>query len=214
MKLPGDTRAEFILMLPFTPGSKDNMVGWLAARCDEPNYGKLVVYKYPKDKVIFGPFQLETRIDQDPTISAQFSLWNQGGSQVIRGNLLVIPVGQSNLYVEPIYLQATASPLPELKRVIVATGNRIVMEPTLGEGLARLLGTGLPSAQAPPRPSGVPPPVGAAPQRQTAAQLAGEAQQRFRQAQEALRAGEFARYGEQLRALEEALNRLVEVANP
>lgn len=211
MKLPGQARPEFILMLPFTPGNKDNMVGWLAARSDEPDYGKMVVYKYPKDKVIFGPFQLETRIDQDPTISAQFSLWNQAGSQVIRGNLLVIPIGQSNLYVEPIYLQATASPLPELKRVIVATGNRIVMESTLEDGLARLFGAPPGVAQAPQRASAVPS-QRAAPETSPSAlaQLASEAQDRFHRAQEALRAADFARYGEELRGLEETLNRLVQ----
>src|SRR5205085_6995564 len=100
MKLPGDNRPEFILMLPFTPTNRDNMIGWLAARSDEPDYGKMVVYKYPKDTVIYGPFQIETRIDQDATISQQFSLWNQAGAQVIRCNMLTSATGQSNLYVE------------------------------------------------------------------------------------------------------------------
>lgn len=212
MKLPGEASPEFIMMLPFVPGTRDNMIGWLTARSDPPNYGGLLVYKYPKDKVVFGPMQLETRIDQDPTISAQFSLWNQAGSRVIRGNLLVIPIGNSNLYVEPIYLQATDSPLPELKRVIVATGSRIVMEPSLDEGLTRLFGPqaapGAPFAppSAPPAPApGAPAPV-AVPQ--TLSQLAAEAQRRFESAQGALRAGDFARYGEELKALEETLNRL------
>src|SRR5688572_31666746 len=106
MRLDGEQRSEFLQMLPFTPRGKDNMIAWLAARSDEPNYGKLVVYKYPKERLIFGPFQVEGRIDQDPTISAQFALWSQAGTRVIRGNLLVIPLGASNLYVEPIYLQA------------------------------------------------------------------------------------------------------------
>jgi uncharacterized membrane protein (UPF0182 family) len=165
-----------------------------------------VIYKYPKDKLVFGPLQLETRIDQDPAISAQFSLWNQAGSKVIRGNLLVIPMGQSNLYVEPIYLQATASPLPELKRVVVSTGSRIVMEPTLEEALLRLFGGG---AGTPPGPTvgpATPTPTGTT---QTAAQLAREAQDRFARAQDALRAGDFAGYGEELRRLEETLNALV-----
>src|SRR5262249_1949179 len=151
MRLPEESQEEFLLMLPLAPSGRDNMIAWLAARCDAPDYGKLVVYKYPKDKLIYGPFQVETRVDQDPAIAAQLTLWNQSGSGVMRGNLLVIPVGNANLYVEPIYLQAAQGPLPELKRVVVATGNRIAMEPTLEAALARLFDTGtlLPAAAAP-----------------------------------------------------------------
>ena len=156
-------------MQPFTPVGKTNMIAWLAARSDEPNYGKLVVYKYPKERLVFGPLQVEGRIDQDPTISSQFTLWSQAGSRVIRGNMLVIPIGDSNLYVEPIYLQAENGPIPELKRVVVSTGNRVVMEPTLEEALTKLFGVadadaarpapGRPVAQAQPsrgtRPGGI-----------------------------------------------------------
>ena len=106
-KLPEETREEFLLMVPYTPANKDNMIGWLAARCDGAGYGDLVVYSLPKDKLVFGPMQLEARIDQQPEISAQLTLWGQGGSEVIRGNLLAIPIESSFLYVEPIYLQAT-----------------------------------------------------------------------------------------------------------
>jgi uncharacterized protein len=218
MKLPGETHPEFILMLPFVPGTRDNMIGWLTARSDDPNYGRMLVYKYPKDKIVFGPLQLETRIDQDPVISPQFSLWSQAGSRVIRGNLLVIPIGNSNLYVEPIYLQGTESPLPELKRVIVATGSRIVMEPTLEEGLTRLFNRPAaappaPPSQAAPQPTAGPgqpqAPLQPAPAASaTIAQLATEAQDRYTRAQEALRSGDFTRYGEELKALEDALNRL------
>ncbi|MCH7939126.1 MAG: UPF0182 family protein, partial [Candidatus Marinimicrobia bacterium] len=105
-KLPGEEREEFLLMLPYTPANKDNMIGWLAARCDGEGYGDLVAYKLPKDKLIFGPMQLEARIDQQPEISSQLTLWGQGGSEVIRGNLLVIPIESSFIYVEPIYLVA------------------------------------------------------------------------------------------------------------
>ncbi len=215
MELPGERGPEFILMQPFSPTNRDNMIGWLAARSDAPNYGKMVVFKYPKDKLIFGPFQIETRIDQDPTISQQFSLWNAAGSQVIRGNLLVIPLAQSNLYVEPIYLQATASPLPELKRVIVAMGNRVVMEPTLQEGLARLFGTapaapgGPPAGPAPPPPG---PGAGAAPNA-TVAALVREARDHYDRAQQALRNGDFAGYGDELRAMESVLDRLLQVTS-
>jgi hypothetical protein len=204
-------RPEFALILPFVPATRENMVGWLAARSDAPNYGKMIVYKYPKDKLVFGPSQIETRIDQDPAISAQFSLWNQAGSQVVRGNLLVIPIGQSNLYVEPIYLQATASPLPELKRVVVSTGNRIAMEPTLEEALVRVFATG-PAAQPPP-PAPTPGQQPSAPQQPVApnvSQLAAQAQEQYQRAQDALRAGDFARYGDEVRALEQTLNALVQ----
>jgi hypothetical protein len=208
MRLPDGAREEFVLMLPLAPANRENLIAWLAARNDPPHYGSLLVYKYPKDKLVYGPFQIETRIDQDPTIAAQLTLWNQSGSRVIRGNLLVIPVGNSNLYVEPIYLQAAQSPLPELKRVVVATGNRIAMEPTLDAALARLFGT---PAASPPASTGAPSAPGAA-LSPAAAELARQAQQRFQRAQEALRAGEWARYGEELRALEADLQRLVELA--
>lgn len=235
MKLPGEPRPEYIIMLPFVPGTRDNMIGWLTARSDDPNYGRMLVFKYPKDKLIFGPMQLETRIDQDPVISPQFTLWSQAGTRVIRGNLLVIPMGNSNLYVEPIYLQGTESPLPELKRVIVATGSRIVMEPTLEEGLARLFNRPVAGVQPPVGPAQPPttgqppttaPPVGQPlppapalpavaplpPTTASVAQLATEAQQRYSRAQEALRAGDFARYGEEIRALETVLNQLATVS--
>jgi uncharacterized membrane protein (UPF0182 family) len=216
MELPGENRPEFILMQPFAPRDRHNMIGWLAARSDQPNYGKMLVIKYPKDKLIYGPFQLETRIDQDPVISQQFALWNQAGTQVIRGNLLVIPLGQSNLYVEPIYLQATASPLPELRRVIVAMGNSVVMEPSLQEGLVRLFGTaaGPPAATAPGAPAPAPgtAPAPAGPISPAVVALAREAQERYTRAQQALREGDFARYGEELRALEAVLERLVQTS--
>ena len=140
MRLPSEQREEFMLLLPYTPNNKNNMSNWLAARSDGAHYGELVAYKYPKDKLIFGPLQIEARIDQNEQISQQFTLWNQSGSRVIRGNMLVIPVGQSNLYVEPIYLQADQGSIPEMKRVIMATGNSIVMEPTVSEALAQLFG--------------------------------------------------------------------------
>ena len=140
MRLPGEQREEFVLILPYTPNNKNNMSNWLAARSDGAHYGELVAYKYPKDKLIFGPMQIEARIDQDDQISQQFTLWNQSGSRVIRGNMLVIPVGQSNLYVEPIYLQADQGRIPEMKRVIMATGNSIVMEQTVDEALFQLFG--------------------------------------------------------------------------
>ena len=144
MRIPGETREEFLLMLPFTPANRDNLIAWLAARSDGAEYGKLVLFKFPKDRLVYGPAQVDARIDQDPAISSQLTLWNQQGSRVIRGHLLVIPIGASTLYVEPIYLQAETSKMPELIRVVVASGNRVIMEPTLEDGLAKLFVTDAP----------------------------------------------------------------------
>ena len=138
MRLPGETRTEFFLMLPMVPSQRQNMIAWLAARCDQPDYGKLIVYEFPKEKLVYGPFQIEARINQDTEISQQISLWNQMGSRVIRGNLLVVPIENSILYVSPLYLRAETGQVPELKRVIAAYGDRVVMEETLAEALAAL----------------------------------------------------------------------------
>jgi uncharacterized membrane protein (UPF0182 family) len=127
-------------MIPLTPSRLDNMIAWMAARCDFPAYGELVVYKLPKERLILGPIQIEATINQDPLISQQLSLWDQRGSRVIRGNLLVIPIEQSFLYVEPVYLVAEGTNIPQLKRVIVSNGERLAMEPTLQEALAAVFG--------------------------------------------------------------------------
>ena len=142
MRLPGETQAEFFLMLPMVPSRRDNMIAWLAARCDSPDYGKLIVYEFPKDKLVYGPFQIEALINQNTEISQQLTLWNQMGSRVIRGNLLVIPIENSILYVSPLYLRAAQGQLPELKRVIAAYGDRVVMKETLAEALSALFETG------------------------------------------------------------------------
>ncbi len=210
MRLPGEEQEEFILMLPFTPTQKDNMITWLAARSDGDKYGKLIAYNFPKDKLIYGPRQIEARIDQDPTISSQLTLWGQKGSQVIRGNLLVIPIEQSILYVEPIYLKAERGQLPELKRVIVASGDRIVMEPTLAQSLNAIY-AGLPAEEptvtAPTPTPGMPLPTGLA-------ELAQLAQEHYTKAQEYLQAGDWASWGEELKKMEEVLSQLVELSAP
>ncbi len=126
---------EFILLLPYTPRQRTNLIAWLAARSDGENYGKLLLYTFPKERLVFGPEQIEARINQDPVISQQISLWNRQGSQAIQGNLLIVPIEKSLLYVEPLYLEATKNSLPTLVRVIVAYENRIVMSPTLEEAL-------------------------------------------------------------------------------
>lgn len=140
MKLPGEKKEEFLMLVPFTPNKRDNMIAWLAVRSDGENYGKMLVYKFPKQQLVFGPMQISARIDQDPVISQELTLWNQQGSRVSRGNLIVIPIEKSLLYVQPLYLQATEGQMPELKRVIVAFGNKIAMESTLDEALMKIFG--------------------------------------------------------------------------
>ena len=158
LRLPGEPKEEFVLLIPFTPSKKDNLSAWLAARSDPPHYGKLVVYNFPKRKLIYGPRQIEARIDQDSFISQQLTLWNQRGSQVIRGNLLVIPIERSLVYVQPLYIAAEKGQLPELKRVIVGSGDRIAMDETLDGAIARVFGGPVSPAGAevaPGRPAGV-----------------------------------------------------------
>src|SRR5205085_5663215 len=116
MRLPGEPQAEFFVMLPMVPSRRDNMIAWLAARCDQPDYGKLIVYEFPKDKLVFGPFQIEARINQNTEVSQQITLWNQSGSRLIRGNLLVVPIANSILSATPLYLRAPAGQLPEWTR--------------------------------------------------------------------------------------------------
>jgi hypothetical protein len=202
MRLPEERQAEFIFMVPFTPRGKDNLASWMVARNDGEHYGRLVVYRFPKQSLVFGPTQIVNRINQDTEIARQVSLWDQRGSQVIRGNLLVIPIEESLIYVQPLYLRAEGGRIPELKRVVVAHQNRVVMEETLEEGLSRLFGG-----------AGVPARVVAAsgtagPDDGRAADLARRAAESFRRAVEAQRAGDWARYGEELSRLEEVLRQL------
>jgi len=201
MKLPGESKEEFILLVPFTPSKKDNMSAWLAARCDVPNYGKVIIYKFPKQKLVYGPHQIEARIDQDTEISKQLSLWNQRGSQVIRGSLLAIPVEKSILYIESLYLAAEKGQLPELKRVIAAHGNMIAMEENLDLALQRIFGGRL------PKEKDVLTPVTAEAARKetTDRQLALDALSHYRKAQENLRAGNWSGYGEELKKMDDVL---------
>lgn len=201
--LPGESEPEFLLIQPYVPRGKNNMIAWIAARNDPENYGQLFVYELPKQELIFGPMQIESRIDQDPTISQQITLWSQRGSQVIRGNLLVIPLNDSFLYVEPLYLQSENSALPELKRVIVANGNRIVMRETLGEALTALV-EGAPPAVV----EGGEPEAGAV---QSADELIRAANDHYEAAQEALRLGDWATYGQEQEALGRTLTQLMEL---
>ncbi len=140
LQLPGYDDAEYVLILPFTPDQRNNMIAWMVARCDQPNYGQVEVFLFPKDRVIYGPRQIENRIDQNTDISEQFTLWGQAGSRVIRGNLLVLPINESLLYVEPIFLEAEQGGLPELARVIVVFEEVVVMDNTLEKALIRIFG--------------------------------------------------------------------------
>jgi uncharacterized membrane protein (UPF0182 family) len=140
MKLPGETGVEFIEILPFTPGNRNNLIGWIAGRSDGAHYGTLAVYDFPKTRLVDGPLQVEARIDQNAQLSGQLSLWNQQGSHVRRGTMLVIPSGRGLLYAEPIYLQAERSPMPELRLVVLALQDRLAYGPTFESAMAALFG--------------------------------------------------------------------------
>src|SRR6185436_7859637 len=150
MQLPGEPQSmEFVLILPFTPANRNNMIGWIAGRSDGENYGKLLGYNFPSSRLIDGPTQIEARIDQNAQLSGQFTLWNQQGSRVIRGHLLVIPIGRSLIFVEPIYLQAERSPMPELRLVVLATQEKLAYGQTFAEAMNSLFG----EAAAQPQPA-------------------------------------------------------------
>ncbi len=205
MKLPEGKKEEYVLLVPYTPSKRDNLAAWFGARCDDPNYGKLIVYTFPRDRLVFGPRQIDARIDQDAYISQQLTLWGQRGSQVIRGSLQIIPIEKSLLYIQPLYLAAEdKGGLPELRRVIVAYENNVVMEENLEQCLAALFGgrKGAPVAEAAPA---------AAPTLKKASvqDLAKEASQIFEKAKALQRQGDWAGYGEQLKRLEQVLKELV-----
>jgi hypothetical protein len=219
MRLPGEADAEFIQMLPFTPRRRDNLAAWLAARSDGEHYGRLRVFEFPKQTLVYGPRQVVARIAQDQVIAPQITLWNQSGSQVIWGTLMVIPIEESLIYVRPLYLRAQGGRIPELTRVIVAYGDRIAMEPTLDAALARLFG----DVRAAPRPGetelvrgpdGAPPAPGArsdarppAPAADLPA-LAAQARAHYERAVAAQRAGDWAAYGAELQQLGQILERM------
>lgn len=217
MKLWGEEDPEFAIIVPYMPLGRDNLIGWMAGRCDPENYGELLVYEFPKQKLIYGPGQIEALIDQHPEISAQLSLWGQRGSDVIRGDLLVVPVGKSLLYVQPLYLKAERGELPELKRVIVSTGGRIAWAETFGEALEKLVGRRVLGQDAPPArgeksetrlTQDEKSAISAADGELSA--LAKRAQALYDSAQRAQRTGDWAAYGEQIKALGEVLAELEE----
>jgi uncharacterized membrane protein (UPF0182 family) len=211
MRLPGEKNPEFIFMTPFTPRGKDNLAAWMVARMDGENYGKLSVYRFPKQSLVYGPKQISNRINQDTDISRQLTLWDQKGSEVIRGELLVIPIDESLIYVQPIYLRAEGGSIPELKRIVVAHENRVVMGESLEEGLNALFGSGAASVtRASVQDSlstlgveqsvvggGATPATGAAPSG-AVADLLREAQAHYDRAIAAQRAGNWTDYGREI----------------
>ena len=202
MTLPGEAQPEYLLMLPFTPARKDNMTGWLAGRCDGKEYGKLLCYAFPKDRLVFGPNQVEARINQNDEISPLLTLWNQHGSRVIRGNLLVLPVADSILFVEPLYLKSENAPLPELKRVIVSYQDRIAMRANLEDALAAVFGEGPP---APPTPTGQAPPAKPPQPAPVTGTMWHRAQELFERAERQQREGDWAGYGSTMQELRKTI---------
>jgi len=211
MRLPGEPREEFVLLEAFNPSGRDNMIALMAARADAPNYGGLIAYNFPKQKLVYGPRNIDARINQDPVISQQISLWNQQGSRVLRGSLFAIPIDQSLIYVMPLYLAADqGGALPELRRVVVVYGNQIAMEPSLELSLQRIFGGHLRGEDAVARPaavSGAPPGPAPGEALMSSIQRAWDAWQK---GQEALRRGDWAAYGQEQKRLEETLRQLRE----
>ena len=205
MRLPGETREEYILMLPMVPTGRDNMIAWMAARCDGADYGHLFEYAFSKDLLFYGPYQIQARINQNPEISRQLSLWNQMGSKVILGNLIVIPVEDSLLYVEPLYIRAENGQLPELQRVIAAYGDQVVMGETLPTTLASLF-TGAHEGVAPPVIAQVSAPapvtnIGATPPAVQNATSASAAANHYNRAIKALGTGNWTEFGNEMQQL-------------
>ena len=211
MRLPDEKEAEFIYMAPFTPRGKDNLAAWMVARNDGANYGKLRVYRFPRQNLVFGPRQIENRINQNTEISRQVSLWDQRGSQVIRGDLLVIPIEEALLYVQPMYLQAEGGMIPELKRVVVAYQNQVVMRETLDLALADMFGGAVGRVASAAAADTVTGPGGAPSARGLDAATRSalvEAQRRYQAAMDAQRQGDWTRYGEEIKQLGALLERL------
>lgn len=201
MRLPSEEKEEYILMLPYTPNGRNNMIAWMCARMDGDNYGKKLVYSFPKQETVYGPMQIESRVNQNTEISSQLTLWDQKGSSTYRGNILVIPINNSILYVEPLYLQAKASSMPELKRVIVAYGNTVVMEESLDKALVKIFGGVITEPQ-----TDKDTPIAAT--GTTTSELAKQARQYYDQANQALRQGDWTGYGDNIKRLDEIIKKL------
>ncbi len=213
VRLPGEEAPEFVLIMPFTPHGRENMIGWMAARSDGEHYGNLLVYEMPKQSLVYGPMQVEARINQDQYISQQLTLWENRGTRVIRGNLLSIPIEDSLLYIEPIYLQAEDGRMPELRRVVLLHGERVVFEPDLPRALAAMFGTpGAPGAAPPPVTDPDAGPLDEVPVVRTMADLIEEANREYERAQERLREGDWSGYGAAISNLGRVLDELLKQA--
>jgi hypothetical protein len=219
MRMPGAAKAEFLLLQPMIPKDRPNMIAWVAAQNDPGVRGNTTVFRFPSESSIFGPAQVEAQIDADPIISAQVSLWDQAGSAVIRGNLIVVPVGGSLIYLQPVYLQSASSRFPVFQKIVVASPRNIVWGSTLQDALNLLLakeagggpGPGPSPSPGPtptPGPSATPRPGSSLPPSADVQQLVAYANQHFELAQAALRDGDFARYGAEIALVQEALGQL------
>ena len=209
MKLPGEESAEFVNSIPFTPKDKRNLMGLLVARNDGDNYGELILYQMPKSKTVYGPMQVEAQIDQNTEISKEFSLWDSSGSKYSRGNMFVVPIEDSLLYIEPVYLEATNSSIPEVKRVIVVYNDNIAYESTLAEALNSLFGEGS-AYESPGSEESAQAAEGGSNQTLSQTEIIAKAQEAFDNAQKAQKDGDWAKYGEYLNELDKYLNMLSE----
>jgi uncharacterized membrane protein (UPF0182 family) len=208
MKLPGETGLEFVEILPFTPAKRNNLIGWIAGRSDGANYGTSVVYDFPKTKLVDGPQQIEARIDQNAQLSGQLTLWNQQGSHVRRGSLLVIPCGKALLYAEPIYLQAERSPMPELRLVVLALQDRLAYAPTFEAALASLFGSEASSLSLTETPRTAPEAGGAPQPAQNLDALIAQAGKDFSDYQRLTSEGKLGEAGQKLDDLKRVLDKL------
>jgi uncharacterized membrane protein (UPF0182 family) len=208
MKLPGGAGEEFVEILPFTPANRNNLIGWIAGRCDGDHYGTAVVYDFPKTRVVDGPQQIEARIDQNAQLSGQLTLWNQQGSHVLRGNLLVIPSGRALLYAEPIYLQAQQSPMPELRLVVLALQDKLAYGTTFQAALASLFGGEVSSLNSREAPEAARASTGTQQTSADTGALIEEASKDFADYQRLTAAGKLGEAGLKLDALKAALDRL------
>jgi uncharacterized membrane protein (UPF0182 family) len=208
MKLPDEAGLEFVEILPFTPANRNNLIGWIAGRSDGANYGSAVVYDFPKTKLVDGPQQIESRIDQNAQLSGQLTLWNQQGSHVQRGSLLVIPCGRALLYAEPIYLKADRSPMPELRLVVLALQDRLAYAPTFEAALASLYGTDTSSLSAAEAPRSVPEPGGATKPAESLDSLISQAGKDFADYQRLTSEGKLGDAGQKLDDLKHVLDKL------
>lgn len=211
MRLPGQTKEQFLIMRPFTQAQKNNMVAWMGAICDPEDYGKVLLYQFPKDELVYGPAQIEATINQDPVIAPQLSLWNQLGTKVNRGNMIVVPIEKSILYIKPLYLQSDTSKIPELARVVVVYGDKVIMERTLEGALQKVFGGDAGKPQSTSTVSSIPSSVSPIADGQNIKSLINQAVSLFNDAKKSQQSGDWTGYGDKVKQLESTLKRLKEL---